>query len=77
MTIYYGKDVLGMTVRQINRLFRRRDESDLQPAPGRFNAADRAIRRLRKYARSNGAAGGYEYAVMLDHEIARIINRSA
>ena len=58
-----------MSVSQLNRLFREHDESDLWPICGRFNATDRAIRRL-----CGRYTGGMEYAYALDAEISRIVN---
>jgi hypothetical protein len=55
----------------INRLFRRQDESHLWPIRNRFNATERAIRRLR---RDGYYCGGFEYAYALDSEISRIVN---
>jgi len=72
--IFYGKDVTDMSVREINALFRKSDESHLWPICGRFNATERAIRRIRKAMQNNGETGGFEYALMLDEEIANIVN---
>ena len=55
----------------INRLFRRQDESHLWPIRNRFNATERAIRRLR---REGYDGAGLEYAYALDSEISRIVN---
>ena len=62
-------------IRRINGLFRAQDESDLYPICGRFNATERAIRRLRK-AQADGAciSPGLEYALALDAEISAIVN---
>ena len=75
--MFYGVDVTDMSVRQINQLFRKHDESRKWPICGRFNATERAIRRLRKVMRCNGATGGFEYALMLDDAIGRIVNRES
>lgn len=72
--MFYGVDVTDMSVRQINQLFREHDESHLWPICGRFNATERAIRRVREVMRSNGATGGFEYALLLDEEIGKIVN---
>ena len=72
--MFYGVDVTDMSVRQINQLFREHDESHLGPICGRFNATERAIRRVREVMRCNGATGGFEYALMLDEEIGKIVN---
>jgi len=62
-------------IRCINGLFRSQDESHLWPICGRFNATERAIRRLRK-AQADGACinPGLEYALALDAEISAIVN---
>ena len=61
----------GMTTRQINKHFRKIDESHLWPICNRFDATERAIRRLRKTGLFNG---GLEYWLALDSEICRIVN---
>lgn len=72
---FYQVDVSEMSIRQINRLFRQHDQSNLWPICGRFNATERAIRRLRKNVLPHmGATGGIEYAHMLEQEISRIVN---
>lgn len=71
---YFGEDVTNMTVRQINELFRRHDESHLFPINGDFNVTERAIRRLRKYMKTNGSFDGADYAYALDQEISNIVN---
>ena len=59
----------------INRLFRAQDESHLYPIRGRFNATERAIRRIRDARRDGVVMGdGLEYAYALDAEISRIVN---
>jgi len=59
----------------INRLFRRQDESHLWPINGRFDATERAIRRLRRLAREGACIEpGLEYALALDAEISTIVN---
>lgn len=72
--IFYNTDVTDMNIREINALFRKNDESHLWPILNRFNATERAIRRIRKITRNNGTTGGYEYALMLDEEISKIVN---
>ncbi len=68
-------EVNKLSIRQANRLFRSIDESRLWPVCGRFNATERAIRRLRK-ARREGLEinPGLEYVLALDREISDIIN---
>ena len=59
----------------INRLFRRQDESHLWPINGRFDATERAIRRLRRLARDGACIEpGLEYALALDAELSAIVN---
>ena len=58
-------------IRAINRDFRWQDESEKWLVSGRFNATERAIRRLR---RLQTAIYGLEYALTLDNEISRIVN---
>lgn len=72
MCTFYNVDISGMSIRQINKLFRQHDESNLYPIRGRFNATERAIRRLRREHRYED---GLEYAYALDSEISRIVNR--
>ena len=72
---FYGQDVTDMSIRQVNKLFRQNDESSLWPVNGRFNATERAIRRLRRNVLPHtGPTGGSEYAQMLDNEISEIVN---
>ena len=69
------EDLHGLAnIRAINRLFREQDESHLWPINGRFNATERAIRRVREFQRHNGAVYGYEYAMMIDHALSIIVN---
>jgi hypothetical protein len=62
-----------MTIRQINRWFRLRDESHLWPVKGRFNATDRAIKRLQSYECFAYRGEGAVYAANLHEEIVRIL----
>lgn len=72
---FFGQNVSDLDVRQINRLFRQHDESHQWPIKNRFNATERAIRRLRRNVLPHmGPTGGIEYARMLDSEISRIVN---
>lgn len=65
----------GLSIRQINAIFRGQDDSALWPICGRFNATDRAIRRLRKLRRDGlELAPGLEYWLALEAEISRIVN---
>lgn len=59
----------------INRAFRRADESHLWPVLGKFDATERAIRRVRAFVRESGCPMyGLEYAYALDSEISRTVN---
>lgn len=67
--------ISGLSIRQINAIFRGQDDSALWPICGRFNATDRAIRRLRKLRRAGlELASGLEYWLALEGEISRIVN---
>jgi hypothetical protein len=58
-------------IRAINKLYRQQDESHLYPVNGKFNATERAIRRVRKMGY---AIYGLEYCYALDGEISNIVN---
>ena len=69
------KNVCEMSVRQINKYFRENDDSHLWPICGRFNATERAIRRVRKMKRDGLCVNdGYEYYLTLEKEISDIVN---
>ena len=69
------KNVCDMSVRQINAYFRKHDDSHLWPICGRFNATERAIRRIRRYRRDGmEVCGGLEYYLTLEREISEIVN---
>lgn len=63
------------SVREVNKHFRKLegDESKKWPILGRFNATERAIRRLRKLRREIPMTV-FEYALALECEITRIVN---
>lgn len=65
-------DFSDMTVRQINKEFRARDESHLWPIRGKFNVTERAIRRIRRSGLI--CDDGMAYAATLDAEISQIVN---
>ena len=69
------KDVNEMSIRKINALFRKNDESHLWPICGRFNVTERAIRRIRRL-RQQGLCvyPGLEYYLTLEREISDIVN---
>ena len=62
------------SIRQINAYFRANDESHKWPICGKFDATERAIRRLRKLGMYPN--GGAEYFLALDNEISRIVNNA-
>ena len=69
------KNVGEMSVRQINAYFRKHDDSHLWPVCGRFNATERAIRRIRRYRRDGmEVCSGLEYYITLEREISEIVN---
>lgn len=68
--ILTDKIINEMSVREINRHFRNEDESYKWPVCGKFNATERAIRRVGKL----GLDGGLEYYLALKAEISRIVN---
>jgi hypothetical protein len=59
--------------RAINNQFRLWDDSRLWPINGKFNATERAIRKVR---REQSELMGLEYAYALDAEISRIVNEA-
>ena len=61
-------------IREINKLYRQQDESDLFPIRGRFNVTERAIRNARAFQRSSGAVYGLEYCYLLEHIMSEIVN---
>lgn len=78
MSRYYGQDVTDMSITQINKLFKANDESHLWPISGKFNATERAIRRIRRNILPHtGPTGGIEYAAMLEGKISDIVNGAA
>ena len=66
-------DIENGSTRVINAYFRANDESHKWPICNRFNATERAIRRLRK---AGLFSGGYGYFNALDQEISTIVNGS-
>lgn len=60
-------------LRRINKAAREVDESYKWPVNGRFNATERAIRRLRRIGYTS-TLNADEYALALDEEIDRIVN---
>jgi hypothetical protein len=71
----FGEDVEDMELTEINKLFRKNDDSHLWPINGRFNATERAIRRIQKKRREGLVIDdGLEYAEALKQEISNIVN---
>lgn len=63
-----------MTKREIRKVFRAEDESHKWPVCGRFNATERAIRRVARQEREGGRLSSLEYAYALDRELSDIVN---
>ena len=61
-------------IRAINKLYREQDESHLYPVNGKFNATERAIRRVRRLAQANGPLYGLEYAYCIESVLSNIVN---
>lgn len=71
-------EINEMSIRQINDYFRSIDESDLWPVCGKFNATEKAIKRLRKRRREGMEINpGLEYYLALEGEISAIVNKEA
>ena len=69
------KNVNEMSVREINRYFRNNDESHKWPICGRFNATERAIRKLRRLRHDGLVVNpGLEYYLSLERLIGEIVN---
>lgn len=67
----------SMSKRQINARFRQTDTSHLWPVSGKFNATERAIRKVRRRsAKAQIPLEGLEYALTLERELERIINKA-
>ena len=66
----FEREIENGTLRRINSYFRANDTSHKWPICNKFDATERAIRRLRcQYPQ-----GGLEYFLALDGEISRIVN---
>lgn len=73
--MYEPKNVNDMSVRQINAYLRKNDDSHLWPIRGRFNATERAIRRVRRLRRQGlDIYDGLEYYLTVEREICEIVN---
>lgn len=63
------------SLRIINKIFRKHDNSSLWPICGRFSATDCAIRWYsRIYHNANGYNTAYEYMLGLERKISDIVN---
>ena len=67
-------EVQGMSKRAINKYHRSIDESNLWPICGKFNATERAIRRVRRLQAQVGPLDGLEYWLALEGELSNIVN---
>lgn len=63
----------GMSIRQINKFYRSTDTSELWPVNGKFNATERAIRKVQKMRKHHNMVG-LEYAMALEQVLCDIIN---
>jgi len=61
-------------IKEINRLYRKQDDSHLYPIRNRFNATERAIRKARAFQRDAGAVYGLEYSLLIDGILSDIVN---
>lgn len=68
------EQVENMSIRAINAYFRKNDDSNLWPICGRFDATERAIRRVRKFKREYGGLSNSEYYLSVEREITNIVN---
>lgn len=62
------------SIREINRIYRAMDESHLWPICGRYNATERAIRRVRALRRDCPIDDGLEYCYALESALHEIVN---
>lgn len=69
-------DTVTAIRRQINKLFRKQDDSHLYPINGAFNVTERAIQRAHRYESQSGVGmdDSLEYALFLEAETSRIVN---
>jgi hypothetical protein len=62
-------------IRAVNRYYRDHDESHLWPIRNRFNATERAIRKVRTLRRDSGQdVTGLEYVELLELFLTEIVN---
>jgi hypothetical protein len=62
------------SIKDINKIALSEDESHLFPIRGRYNVTERAIKNLAPHVEQHPRMGGFEYALMLDGEISRLVN---
>lgn len=75
MTMKEPENVNEMSIRQINAYFRKHDESRKYPICGRFNATERAIRKVYRRRREGlDVNPGLEYYLTLEQELTEIVN---
>ena len=68
-------EIQAMSKRAINKHFRTTDESKQWPICGKFNATERAIRRVRRFQAQTGTPiEGLEYWLALESELSNIVN---
>lgn len=73
--MYGPENVNEMGIREINAYLRKNDDSHLWPICGRFNATERAIRRVRRMRRKGlDVNDGLEYYLTVEREICEIVN---
>lgn len=64
-----------MSIREINKFFRSIDQSHLWPVRNKFNATERAIRKVRKFRKeSMFDYDGPAYAHLIENELGSIVN---
>lgn len=70
-------EINELTKRQINALLRKEDDSHIWPICGRFNATERAIRKLKRLEKEGLEVNkGLEYYLTLNDIISQIINKA-
>ncbi len=68
-------DKASTSKRQIRKMYRAQDESNLWPINGRFNATNLAIRQADKFERESGCALEWlEYCYFIEERISTIVN---
>ena len=68
-------EIQAISKRAINKYHRSIDDSKLWPICGKFNATERAIRRVRRFqARTVTSIKGLEYWLALESELSNIVN---